>query len=78
MNDKHKVFQNLALISQLGISMLTPVLLCVWFGTWLRDKTGIDLVIPLILMGIFAGMRSVYVLLRSALKDSEDQKNEEG
>lgn len=78
MNDKHKVFQNLALISQLGISMLTPVLLCVWFGTWLRDKTGIDLVIPLILIGVFAGARSVYALLRGALKDSEDQKNEEG
>lgn len=78
MNDKHKVFQNVALISQLGISMLTPVLLCVWFGTWLRDKTGIDLVIPLILIGVFAGARSVYVLLRGALKDSEDQKNEEG
>lgn len=78
MNDKHKVFQNLALISQLGISILTPILLCVWFGTWLRDKTGLDLVIPLILIGVFAGARSVYVLLRGVLKDSEDQKNEEG
>lgn len=77
MNDKHKVFQNLALISQLGISVLAPVLLCVWFGTWLRDKTGLDLVIPLILIGVLAGVRSVHVLLRHAIRDSEDQEYEE-
>lgn len=72
MKEKGRVFRAFALVTQLGLSVITPVLLCVWLGTWLEGKTGWNLVIPLIIIGILAGGRNGYVLLRQALADPED------
>ena len=35
MNFKKDVYRNIAMITQIGISMLAPVILCVFIGTWL-------------------------------------------
>ena len=34
MKYKQSVYKTFALISQLGISILVPILLCTFFGTW--------------------------------------------
>ncbi len=38
MKYKQSVYKTFALISQLGISILVPILLCTFFGTWGRVK----------------------------------------
>ena len=38
MKYKQSVYKTFALISQLGISILVPILLCTFFGTWLEKK----------------------------------------
>ena len=77
MKYKRSVYRTFALISQVGISMIAPVVLCVWLGTWLEKKTGVALTIPFIILGILAGARNVYALVRHANEDPEDQKDEE-
>lgn len=38
MKYKQSVYKTFALISQLGISILVPILLCTFFGTWVLAR----------------------------------------
>ena len=72
-----KVYQTLALISQLGISMIAPVILCTVLGVYLDEKFSLSLTIPLIILGILAGGRNVYVLVRHTSKQIAEEEEEE-
>ena len=76
MNSKNKVFQTLSLISQLGISMIAPILLCTLLGVYLDKKFSWSVTIQLIILGILAGVRNVYALVRHA-KDVIASEEEE-
>lgn len=60
MKYKQSVYKTFALISQLGISILVPILLCTFF-------------IPLVIVGVLAGLRNAWVLARHANEDPEDK-----
>ena len=72
-----KVYQTLALISQLGISMIAPVILCTVLGVYLDEKFSLSLTIPLIILGILAGGRNVYALVRHTSKQIAEDEDEE-
>lgn len=55
MKFEKEVMQNLAMVTQLGISMLAPIILCVFAGHWLDEHFGFHSVIVLLLFGIAAG-----------------------
>ena len=77
MKNRNIVFQTLALISQVGISMIVPILLCVILGVFLEERFSLSLTIPLIVVGVLAGARNVYVLLKHAghaITSKEDEK----
>ena len=74
MNYKRSVYRTLTLVSQLGLSIVVPVLLCTFLGTWLEDKTGLPLFIPLIILGVLAGLRNAYILAIHANEDPDDKK----
>lgn len=74
MSYKGSVFRTFALITQLGISILVPVLLCTFFGSWLEKKVSFPVFIPLVIIGVLAGMRNAYILARHANEDPEDKK----
>lgn len=76
MKYKNSVYRTFALVSQVGISMIVPILLCAWLGSYLEDKFAIPVFIPLIIIGILAGFRNVYYLVRHANEDPEDKKDE--
>ncbi|MCB7305772.1 AtpZ/AtpI family protein [Bariatricus massiliensis] len=76
MKYKGSVFRTFALISQLGISILVPVLLCTFFGSWLEKKVSFPVFVPLVIIGVLAGMRNAYYLVRHANEDPEDKKKE--
>lgn len=77
MKNKKKVFQTFSLISQLGISMIAPILLCTLAGVYLDDKFSLSLTIPFIIMGVVAGFRNAYVLVRHASKSIISKEDEE-
>ena len=61
MKYKQSVYKTFALISQLGISILVPILLCTFFGTWLEKKVSFPVFIPLVIVGVLAGLRNGYL-----------------
>lgn len=77
MKHKNQVFQTISLISQLGISIIVPVLLCTVIGVFLDKKFSCSLTIPLIILGVLAGVRNAYVLVRhvsDVITSKEDEK----
>ena len=54
--------ENLALLTQLGISVAAPPLLCLYLADWLRDQfsLGIWIMAVELVLGIGGGVTSVY------------------
>lgn len=77
MGYKKSVYKTFALITQLGISMIVPVFLCTLLGVYLENRFSIPATIPLIILGVLAGGRNVYILARHANEDPEDKEHEE-
>ena len=73
---RKEIMQNLAFITQLGISMLAPVILCVFVGNWLDGRYGFHTVLPLLILGILAGVRNCYLLLKPLIKGKEEKKHD--
>ena len=71
-----EIMRNLAMITQVGISMLAPVILCVFIGHWLDQRFGWSTVIPLLILGILAGGRNTYLLLKQ-LTEKEGKKKDD-
>ena len=78
MNYNNSVWRTLALVTQLGIGMLTPVFLCVFIGWFLDGKFGWHTLIPLMVLGFVSGLRNAYVLVKNAIpeRDSDDRKSD--
>lgn len=70
------IFQNLALVSQVGIMMLIPILGCVLVGAFLDrffKTSGIFLII-FVLLGVGSAFRNLYVL---SINRTKDYKNDQ-
>lgn len=63
-NNNKDVLKNLALISQIGISIVTPILGGVWIGNFIDKKLGTNGVfaIILIIIGAVAGFLNIFKL----------------
>lgn len=59
----------LALITQLGISMLTCIFLCMLVGRFLSERLDADWIFLIFLiLGILAGFRSCYTIILRFIK----------
>ena len=74
---KSEVFKSWALVLQLGISMIVPILLLVAVGYILKTRLHIDFMLALIIIGVVVGIRNVYVILRNYLNTMDNDKNKE-
>ncbi len=77
MKYKKSVYTTFTLISQLGISMIVPVFLCTFVGMKLDEKFSTSVTIPMIILGILAGARNVYALVRQATAVMESEEDED-
>lgn len=64
--DRHQILrecvQNLALLTQLGLSMAVPPLLCLYAADWIRNQLnlGLWIMVLALLAGIAGGVISVW------------------
>lgn len=75
MNKKNNVLRNIALVTQLGLNIIVPTLVCLFLGMWLDDcfSTSYWSVILLVL-GLLGGGKSAYVTAVNALKTEEEKE----
>ena len=63
--DKHgEIIRSLAMVTQLGLSVLAPVVLCVVLGLFLDRQFGLSTVLWFLLLGILAGGRNAWKLAK--------------
>jgi len=75
---KRDIMKALAMLTQVGISMLVPIFLCLWIGKSL-DKafdTGILFLIVFIILGVGSAFRTLYMMTAHKYKNvaEEEQK----
>lgn len=77
MKNKHSVMQSLIFVTQFGISMIVPILLCTFLGVYLGRRFDKPIIaVPLFIVGAIAGFQNVYRLARRTYKD-KDKDNAE-
>ncbi len=64
IKQKNDIARSLAMVTQLGISMLAPVVLCAFVGNWLDERFGWSTTAVLLILGILAGARNTWLLIR--------------
>jgi predicted F0F1-ATPase subunit len=77
MNYKKSVYTIFAMISQVGISMIVPILLCTYVGVWLENKFDFPYTVILISTGVLAGIRNVIAVVKRMKQVIEEDKDEE-
>lgn len=74
----HKVVKSFMLVTQLGISMMVPIFLCVPVGNFIDEKAGTGFFMPVFLfLGIAAAFRNVYYLLKPFYAGDKEREDEE-
>ncbi|MBM7557017.1 AtpZ/AtpI family protein [Halanaerobacter jeridensis] len=73
MNDKMNFLKALALISQVGITMIVPVIAGVWLGNYLDELLHTNLIFLLVgvILGVSAGFRNAYRLIMQQQDDGK-------
>ncbi len=74
--DYYKTFSNLALISQIGFSMVVPIIGCVWLANFLMKKfdLGVWVLFLLVILGVVTAFANLYKLAAFSNKDIEKDK----
>jgi len=73
-----KVIKALMLVTQLGISMMVPIFLCVLVGGFIDKKAQTGYFLPIFLvLGIAAAFRNVYYLLKPFYAKDKEREDAE-
>lgn len=73
-----QVFKALALVSQIGINMLVPIVLCFFIGRWIDQTFNTSFwVLIFLLLGILSSYKSLYNTTKSFMRkdDTDNEKN---
>ena len=74
MKYKKNVYQSIAMITQFGINMIVPILMCSRLGVYIGKKFDMMIiVIPLFIIGALAGFRNVYIMAKKIFEQESDR-----
>lgn len=76
MKINRDIVRSLSLITQLGITILTSVFLCMFLGLWLDRKFSTHFFIPFLILGVGGGLSGAWKLIRNVSQDEEDNDDE--
>ena len=75
---KSDVLRYLSSLTQLGLSIAVPPILCIFFGLWLQKKWGVGdwVIVVCLLVGIVSGACSFLSFIRVARFRAEKKEND--
>ena len=76
MKDWQYILRNLSLLSQMGISLAAPLLLCLFLCSWLNSRFMIGgwIYIPGFIMGLGGSFMTAYKLYLAIMKEQKPKK----
>ena len=78
MKYRKNVYQSFTMITQFGINMIVPILMCTMFGVYIGKKYDmLFIVVPLFIIGALAGFRNCYKMAKKIFEQESgmDTKN---
>lgn len=63
-SNNNQVWRMIYLITQIGFTMLTTIFICIGLGYLIDRWFNLDLMVWFIILGVVAGFRSTYILIR--------------
>ena len=74
--NQNQVVKMLFLISQIGITMLVTIFLCIAMGMAVDKIFKTELLVWFIILGVISGFRSVFILVRGYIGDDNGDKKD--
>lgn len=75
MHYKKSVFRSLAMVTQLGLCVITPVFLCVFIGYQVDTRFGFKTMVPMLILGVLAGGQCAWQMAkRTFLQEQRDDE----
>ena len=71
-NRNGDIVKGLAMLTQLGLTVLIPTALVLVLGLWLDRRFGWSVTVPLMILGILGGAKGAYDLAKGMIKSQED------
>ena len=75
MQYRKSVFRSLAMVTQLGLSVITPVFLCVFIGYQIDRHFGTKIMIQMLILGVLSGVRCAWQMAKNTM-DQERKEDE--
>ncbi len=75
MKYKKSVFRSFAMVTQLGLSVLTPIFMCTYIGYMIDRQWGTKSILVCLLIGVVAGGKCGYHMAKATLR--QEQKEDE-
>ena len=70
-----KIYKDLLMLSQLSLSFITPILLCLALSWWLSSYVGLWVYIPGFLLGLGSAFMVAYKFYLSVIKKEKKEKD---
>ena len=74
MSHRKEVVRSFMLISQLGMTVMVPIFMCVIIGIFIDNRFGTSTLVWLLFLGIAAGMRNAYILIKGVLEENVKER----
>lgn len=74
VSQRKEVVRSFMLISHLGLTVMVPIFMCVIAGIFIDKRFGTSTLVWLLFLGIAAGMRNAYILLKGVLDENVKER----
>lgn len=77
MRHRKSVMRSLMMVTQLGLSVMVPVFVCILAGSWIDRHAGTNLTFFFLVLGFLAGGLSGYRMAKATLRMNEREEQRE-
>lgn len=77
MKYKKSVYRSLAMVTQLGLCVLTPILFCIFAGSYIDSHYGTKSLLVLLVLGVLGGGRGAYLMAQRLLEQDAKEAERE-
>lgn len=70
---RREIIKALSLVTQIGMSMIMPIIMCLFVGIFLDKLVGTAplFILIFVFLGVGGGFRNVYIMTKSFYKDKD-------
>ena len=68
---KSSVYKTLALITQIGISIMVPIFLMLIISILIKNNFDVDLILVFVIIGVVVGIRNTILLINNFLNEEK-------